>query len=233
MKKAHKFLFFGIFLKFMLVSGASSINNLIKFNSNNNSINFDDSIGDPEIDKLNKKIEQLNLGAFDPFKFELVKAEVEGSFSAKKITKTVKESLFSDINTILASRIYIECDKFLSKTSGNCTKELSWLSLLENKIGKNQKLTNYRLKLKDQLKQIDLYTLYTISLPKEIRKWINSGEVNFDTNTYSKYTNQLSNMPTYFKYKNENKLNKIHNELRNELDLFLSRWQSPLNDKKI
>lgn len=229
MKKIKKIIFFVTFIKYIISFGTPPIGNLFSDKCNKWDLSFERCLGDPEIDKLNKKIEQLNLGDFDPFKFELVKAEVEGSFSAKKITKTVKESLFSDINTILASRIYIECDKFLSKTSGNCTKELSWLSLLENKIGKNQKLTNYRLKLKDQLKQIELYIYYSNTLPKEIRKWINSGEVNFETNTYSKYTNQLSDMPANFKYKNEKKLNKIHDELRNELDLFLSRWQSTTN----
>lgn len=229
MKIIKKIILFVTLIKYINSFGTSPIEKLFLDKCNNWDLSYECYLGDPEIDKLNKKIEQLNLGAFDPFKFELVKAEVEGSFSAKKITKTVKESLFSDINTILASRIYIECDKFLSKTSGNCTKELSWLSLLENKIGKNQKLTNYRLKLKDQLKQIELYIYYTNTLPKEIRKWINSGEVNFETNTYSKYTNQLSDMPANFKYKNEKKLNTIHNELRNELDLFSSRWQSTTN----
>jgi hypothetical protein len=227
MKKINKLLVFGIYFKYALVCGALPIKNLLQIVSINEYINLKEYQGDPEIERLNIKIQQLNLGAFNPFKFELVKAEIEGSFSAKKITIIVKKSLINDINSILASRIYNECDKFLIKTSSNCTKEISWLNLLENKIGVNQKITNYKIKLKEQLRQIELYTYYTISLPKEIRKWINSGEVNFDTNTYSKYRSQLSEMPANFKYKNENKLNKIHSELRNELDSFFYEWQSP------
>ena len=209
--------------KFFLAFGHTSINNL--FNINRNLNVFVDK-GDPEIDRLNIKIQQLNSGVFDTFKFELVIAEIQGSFAAKKITAMVKESLFNDVNSILASRIYSECDKFLLKTSGNCANEIRWLKLLESKIGSNQRTINYKNKLNDQLRQIELYSFYSNSLPKEIRRWINSGEINFDMNTYSKYRSQLSNMPANFKYKNEKKLNIIHNDIRNELDIFLSKWQT-------
>ena len=222
MIKINKLLFFGIFLNYILVFGTTPINNHHPF-----FISVNEYLGDPVIDKLNKKIELLNSGVFEPFKFESVKAEIEGFFSAKRITKLVRDSLIKDVNSILTSRVYIECDKFLIKTSGNCSKEISWLNLLENEIGGNQKLKNYKLKLKDQLKQIELYTYYTILLPKEIRKWINSGEENFVYNTYTKFRSQLSDVPANFKYKNESKLNKIQNELRNELDKFYYDWQSP------
>ena len=223
MKKINKLLIVVMLLKLIGVSGNSLVNSLYLINKNFNEFGF---TADSEIDRLNAKIQQLNFGIFDPFKFELVKAEIQGSFTAKKITSLVKESLLKDVNSILASRIYSECDKFLIKTSGNCSNEIKWLNLLESKIGRNQKITTYKNKLNEQLRQIELYNYYTISLPKEIRKWINSGEVNFDTNTYSKFCSLLSNMPANFRFKNESKLIKVHSELRNELDLFAYRWKS-------
>ena len=226
MMSINKLFFLGIYFNCILVTGATLNYNLTYFNCIN-IIKISYPIqATSEIEKLNKKIEQLNLGNFDPIKFELVKADIEGSYIAKKITKSVKESLLKDVNSILALRIFNESEKFLNKTSGNCSKEISWLNLLESKIGKNQKITSYKIKLNEQSKQIDLYNYYSILLPKEIRKWINSGESNFTMAIYTKYVSQISDMPSNFKYKNESRLVKIHNEIRNELDALLIKWNS-------